>query len=37
VLANHTAHEDHSEPEKPLPQHCNVRGKEYYQQQKLQF
>ncbi|AFL85300.1 transposase [Belliella baltica DSM 15883] len=37
VLANHTAHEDHSEPEKPLPPHRNVRGKEYYQQQKLQF
>lgn len=37
VLENHTAHEDHSEPDKHLPQHRNVRGKDYYQQQKLQF
>jgi hypothetical protein len=37
VLANHTAHEDHSESEKPLPKHTNVRGKDYYRQQKLPF
>ena len=37
VLANHTAHEDHSESEKPLPKHTNVRGKDYYQQEKLPF
>lgn len=37
VLENHTAFEDYSEPEKPLPEHQNLRGKAYYQQQKLEF
>jgi transposase len=37
VLENHTAHQDQHEPEKPLPQHRNVRGKDYYRQEKLQF
>ena len=37
VLKNKTAQEGHTELEKPLPQHGNVRGKEYYQQEKLEF
>ncbi|QDH78190.1 IS21 family transposase [Echinicola soli] len=37
ILENNMAHEQPDTTQKALPKHDNVRGKEYYDQQKLQF